>query len=135
MPKFSKAAVASVPDAAEETSRETAELPTVWFRATFVPFQANQAWGEEAFRFARRRLEHNHDAVQRLTKCSSWQDLLELQMDWSREILEDYLAESREMLALVTRSANGRAAEETSGTGRHTRIEAEPAAEAHHPAN
>ena len=135
MPKFSKAAMAPLPaNTGEEANRETAEISTVWFRATFMPFQANQAWREEAFRFARRRLEHNHDAVQRLTKCSSWQDILELQMDWSREILEDYIAESREMIELVTRAGNGKPAEDASGNGHEAHSAAKPVVE-HHAAN
>ena len=135
MPKFSKAAMAPLPaNVGEEANRETAEISSVWFRATFMPFQANQALREEAFRFARRRLEHNRDAVQRLTKCSSWQDLLELQMDWSREILEDYLAESREMIELVTRAGNGKPAEDAAGNGHEAHSEAKPVVE-HHAAN
>src|SRR5262249_53331989 len=89
MPKSIKSAVAS-----DETIAANGEqqMSAIWM-----------AWRDEAFRFAQRRLSHNQDAVLRLTKCGNWQELLELQMDWSREILEDYLDESRELFDLVTR--------------------------------
>jgi len=132
MPKPSKAAVASL--STTSSSDDTKETSTVWFRTTFMPFQANEAWREEALRFARRRLDHNHDAVLRLTKCNSWQDLLELQMDWSREIFEDYLAESREMLELVTRSTNNSNGE-NGGNGHHRRGDVESMTEEHRSSN
>jgi len=72
--------------------------------------------------------------VLRLTKCNSWQDLLELQVDWSREIFEDYLAESREMLELVTRSTNNSNGE-NGGNGHHRRGDAESMSEEHRPSN
>src|SRR5262249_27133237 len=89
MPKAIKSAVAS-----DETivTNGGQQMSAIWM-----------AWRDEAFRFAQRRLSHNQDAVLRLTKCSNWQELLELQMDWSREILEDYLDESRELFDLVAR--------------------------------
>src|SRR5215469_11251433 len=127
MPKPSKAAVTPL-STSSSSNDDTKETSTVWFRTTFMPFHANEAWREEALRFARRRLEHNHDAVVRLTKCSSWQDLLELQMDWSREILEDYLAESREMLELVSRSTNNSNGDD-GGNGHQRRGEVESMAE------
>jgi hypothetical protein len=99
-----------------------------------MPFHANEAWREEALCFARRRIDHNHDAVVRLTKCNSWQDLLELQVDWSREIFEDYLAESREMLELVTRSTNNSNGE-NGGNGHHRRGDVEPMTEEHRSSN
>ena len=129
MPKPSKATVASL--ATSSGSDDTKETSTVWFRATFMPFHANEAWREEALRFARRRLDHNRETVLRLTKCNSWQDLLELQVDWSREIFEDYLAESREMLELVTRSTNG----ENGGNGQHRRGDVESMTDEHRSAN
>jgi hypothetical protein len=129
MPKPSKATVASL--ATSSGSDDAKETSTVWFRATFMPFHANEAWREEALRFARRRLDHNREAVLRLTKCNSWQDLLELQVDWSREIFEDYLAESREMLELVTRSTNG----ENGGDSHHRRGDVESMTDEHRSSN
>ena len=88
MPKAIKSAVAS-----DETivTNGGQQMSAIWM-----------AWRDEAFRFAQRRLSHNQDAVLRLTKCSNWQELLELQMDWSREILEDYMDESRELFEVVS---------------------------------
>jgi hypothetical protein len=78
-----------------------------WVRATRASFQVTSAWGEEAVRFANRRLNRNREAAERLAKCTSWQDLLELQMSWAKEIVQDYLDESREFIGIVSRSTNG----------------------------
>ena len=77
------------------------EMTDVWLRASFMPLQANGAWHDEALRLARQRFSHSRTAVLRLTRGGLWQELLELQMDCSREIFEVYLTKSREMLGLV----------------------------------
>jgi hypothetical protein len=78
-----------------------------WVRATRTSFQVTSAWGEGAVRFASRRLNRNREAAERLVKCSTWQDLLELQMNWTKEIVQDYLDEGRELIGIVSRTTNG----------------------------
>lgn len=96
MPKSSLQAAASDP-----ATEDKHEITDAWLRASFMPLLANEAWHDEALRFARQRFSHGRTAVLRLTRHSLWQDLLELQMDCSREIFEIYLAKSRKMLGLV----------------------------------
>ena len=55
---------------------------------------------EEALHLLLRRLSHDRDRVSRLTNCSIWQDLLQLQIDGSREIFEAYLKKHRELLGV-----------------------------------
>ena len=82
-------------------------LAEPWVRATRTSLQVTSAWNEEAIRFASRQLSRNREVAERLIKCSSWQDLLELQMSWAKEILQDYLDESRELIGIVGRTTDG----------------------------
>ena len=69
-------------------------------QAHLTPLEATQAWREEALHLLLRRLSHDRDRVSRLTNCSIWQDLLQLQIDDSREIFEAYLKKHRELLGI-----------------------------------
>jgi hypothetical protein len=62
---------------------------------------AGLALRDEVLRFAGRRFSHNQAVALRLTKCTGWQDLLQLQMDWARETFQDYMDESRALFDLA----------------------------------
>ena len=85
----------------------TNEFAAPWLQATRTSFQVTSAWSDEALRFANRRLNHNRETVERLAKCDTWQDILDLQMSWAKEIVQDYLDESRELMSIMSRSSNG----------------------------
>jgi Phasin protein len=109
--------VTAVPTTAANQSAAASELNNQlsdpWIRATSTSVQITSALGNEAIRFASRRFARNRDAVEQLTRCASWPDLLELQMSWAKDIMQDYLDESREFLGLVQGASN--AAETASG--------------------
>ena len=76
------------------------EVADARLQAHLTPLEATQAWREEALHLLLRRLSHDRDRVSRLTNCSIWQDLLQLQIDGSREIFEAYLKKHRELLGI-----------------------------------
>jgi hypothetical protein len=83
------------------------KLSDSWVRATSTSVQLTSAWGNEAVRFASRRLARNREAAERFMKCSSWRDLLDIQVNWTKDLMQDYLDESREVMGMVQEASNG----------------------------
>ena len=83
------------------------EIASPWMHATLDFAQVTSAWSDELVRFGGKRLSRNRDAVDQLSKCSTWQDILKLQMTWAEEALRDYLDESREIFGIVQRATDG----------------------------
>ena len=82
------------------------KLSNSWIHVANTSVVIGSAWGNRAIRLAGRRLARNRAAVERLSHCASWQDLLELQMTWAKDVMQDYFDESREFLGLVQKAAN-----------------------------
>src|SRR5215469_14105802 len=82
------------------------KLSNSWIHVANTSVVIGSAWGNRAIRLAGRRLARNRAAVERLSHCASWQDLLELQMTWAKDVMQDYFDESREFLSLVQKAAN-----------------------------
>ena len=82
------------------------KLSNSWIHVANTSVAIGSAWGNRAIRLAGRRLARNRAAVERLSHCASWQDLLELQMTWAKDVMQDYFDESREFLSLVQKAAN-----------------------------
>jgi hypothetical protein len=94
--------------ATPESVAETNDLlRDSWIRMSTTSVQVTSAWGNEAVRFASRRLARNRETVEQLGKLGSWQEFLDLQMNWARDVLQDYLDESRELIELVQEASNG----------------------------
>src|SRR5215469_2697277 len=55
----------------------------------------------EAIRFAGQRFERNRETVSHLPKCGSWDEVLELQMNWTSGLMHDYLEESRNFFEIA----------------------------------
>ena len=82
----------------------------------YARLQAHLTPLEEALHLLLRRLSHDRDRVSRLTNCSIWQDLLQLQIDGSREIFEAYLKKHRELLGVgIPRIGGDRAHDDAPG--------------------
>jgi hypothetical protein len=105
-------------------------------RAASTSAQFASAWSNEAIRFAGRRFARNRETMERFAGCAGWQDLLERQMNWARDILQDYLDESRQFLGLVQEAASGAAdageAATSEGPAASDRSTSERAANAKH---
>jgi hypothetical protein len=97
-----------------KTPRESLNWAGTWNEGGLV----GSALRDAALRFAGRRFGHNQAAVLRLTKCTGWQDLLQLQMDWARETFQDYMDESRALFDLAAGSQQVGEQADGSGTGR-----------------
>ncbi len=82
------------------TPEDRQKVAAAWLQAHLMPLQTTQAWREEALHLLLRRLSHDRDLLSGLTNCSIWQDLLQLQIDGSREKFEAYLKKHRELLGI-----------------------------------
>jgi endoglucanase Acf2 len=60
---------------------------------------------EEAFRFARRRLDKDFETAKELMRCSDSNQALNLQSDFASKLVADYLAESERLLQLMGHAA------------------------------
>ncbi|HZT18162.1 MAG TPA: phasin family protein [Dongiaceae bacterium] len=96
----------SVRQQSSAAERMTGGLADSWTRAARTSMQITSVLGSEALRFATRRLDHNRGLAERLGKCASWQDLLDLQMSWANQFVQDCLEGSREFMGAI-REASG----------------------------
>jgi Phasin protein len=100
-----KSSIHSLSDSAKHQSSISARmggsLADSWTRAASTSMQIASALGNEAFRFASRRLDRNRGMAEQLTKCASWQDLLDLQMTWANQLIQDYTDGSREFIGTI----------------------------------
>ena len=100
-----KSSIHSLSDPAKHQSSISARmggnLADSWTRAASMSMQIASALGNEAFRFASRRLDRNRGMAEQLTKCASWQDLLDLQMTWANQLIQDYTDRSREFKGTI----------------------------------
>jgi len=87
-------------------ANEATKLSNSWVHVANTSVVIGSAWGNQAIRLAGRRLARNRAAVEQLSRCASWQDLLELQVTWAKDVMQDYFDESREFLGLVQKAAN-----------------------------
>jgi Phasin protein len=117
---MTKSSVSTMSSAATQPSTAAVDmgnkLSESWARATSTSVQLTSAWGNEAVRFASRRLARNRDAAERFMKCSSWRDLLDIQVNWTKDLMQDYLDESRELMGMVQEASSGILAAEETGT-------------------
>jgi hypothetical protein len=73
-------------------------------RAGQVFFENAFGLNQEIARFAGSRFQADMDAFRTLGQCSDWQELLNLQSNFSRSATEAYLAEMPELTEQVTRT-------------------------------
>jgi hypothetical protein len=110
---------------AERTAHVSTALLDPWIQATTVSARMASAWSDEAVRFAGLRLSRNRDLAERFTKCGSWQEIMDLQMGWASDFMQDCLSESHQLLEIAQKtsinpliSAEGESAEQR---GNHRR--------------
>ena len=94
----------------------SAELIYPWAESTQKMTSVAIGCAAEAVRFAGQRFERTRETVSHLPKCTSWDEVLRLQMDWTSGLMEDYLEESRQYLEIAQRAT----AEVKRTNGRHS---------------
>ena len=57
----------------------------------------------EAMNFMSARLRQDAELGRSLSECKDWNALSNLQQDWSRKAVEDYVAETRKLMELTSR--------------------------------
>jgi len=93
------------------------ELINPWAESTSKMTSVAIGCCAEAMRFAGQRFERTRDTVAHLPKCSSWDDVFRLQMDWTSGLVEDYLQEGRQYLEIAQKASSEVAGKR--GNGRH----------------
>jgi hypothetical protein len=98
-------------NAANRNSDQTIHASTMlldpWVHATSLSARTASAWSDEAVRFAGLRLSRNRNAAEQFAKCSSWQDIMDLQMGWASDLVQDCLNESHQLLEIAQKTSIG----------------------------
>jgi Phasin protein len=86
-----------------------------WVHATTVSAKMASACCDEAVRFAGLRLSRNRETAEQFAKCSNWRDIMDLQMGWASDFMQDCLNESHQLLEIAQKTSiaptNGHEAE------------------------
>ncbi len=105
----------------EAAARLQSELIEPWADATRRCTRAAFDWSAEALRFAGHRLERTREAIGHLPECRSWDEVMKLQMDWTKDLMDDYLDESRQFLEIAQKTAGDASAAGTARRGNGNR--------------
>jgi len=86
-----------------------------WMHATTVSAKMASACCDEAIRFAGLRLSRNREIAEQFAKCSNWRDVMDVQMGWASNFMQDCLNESHQLLEIAQKTSiaptNGHEAE------------------------
>ena len=75
-----------------------------WVHATTVSAKMASACCDEAVRFAGLRLSRNRDTAEQLGKCTNWREIMDLQMGWANDFMQDCLNETHQMLEIAQKT-------------------------------
>ena len=95
----------------------SAELIYPWAESTSRMTSVAIGCAAEAVRFAGQRFERTRETVSHLPRCTSWDEVLRLQFNWTSGLMEDYLEESRQYLEIAQRATSEVTGKR--GNGRH----------------
>ena len=88
--------------AAEQSTRN---LESIAQSGTIIT-RGMQAISREMVEFARKRMEHNFERVDALTKCRTPHDIVEAQTEFVRDNLEDFVQSTRRIAELAMQMAD-----------------------------
>jgi hypothetical protein len=83
-----------------------------WAEATSRCTRAAFDWGAEAIRFAGHRLERTRETFDHLPTCGSWEELANLHMNWTKDLIQDYMNQGSQFMEIAQKmsgSFNGSA--------------------------
>jgi hypothetical protein len=94
-----------------------------WAEATNKCTRLAFDWSAEAIRFARHRLERTRETFDHLPTCGSWEEVVNLHMNWTKDLMQDYLNQGSQFMAIAQRASepfNGDAKPERSNGSKRT---------------
>ncbi len=94
-----------------------------WAEVTNRCTRAAFDWGAEAIRFAGHRLERARETLDHLPTCGSWEEVVNVHMNWTKDMVQDYLNQGSLLMGIAQRASeplNGPAKAERSNGSKRT---------------
>lgn len=70
-------------------------------------------WQTEVTRFLTRRIGHSSETMSRMMRCQGVDEVLDIELQWMRAAMDDYLGESKKLLEINTKVFDGLASNVT----------------------